>query len=212
MENPFSSLVYYTIHTDNYNRMWVLPDLARALSMGILTLSRMSLHSSMCSSLRSRINDKLGEKRVDSGKLSMKKTFVNWWKNAISWTKNTKYIHASRIYFAIRHAYIHDMHGNNIATNQISLLTERHTTHEKGLPLNFASEVSVVSEAVQTDGHGLGDGAHALLKSLTLCCQSHGLPRTCEGVDVVAFFKLGRKVSHKPFVKQPPTDGRIKVF
>ena len=83
--------------------------------------------------------------------------------------------------------------------------------HEN-LPLYLSSEVSVISKAVEADGDRLCDCAHAFLESLALGGESHSLTRAGEGVNVVALLKLGRKVSHQPFIKQPPTNGGIEIF
>ena len=64
------------------------------------------------------------------------------------------------------------------------------TNFGKDLPLYLSSEIPVVSKAVETDGDRLCDGAHALLESLTLCGQPHGLAGPGQGVNVVALLEL----------------------
>ena len=80
------------------------------------------------------------------------------------------------------------------------------------LPLYLSYEIPVISEAVETDGDRLRDGAHAFLESLTLCGQPHGLSRPSQRVDVVSLLELGREVSHQTLIKQPPTNGGIEIF
>ena len=80
------------------------------------------------------------------------------------------------------------------------------------MPLYLSGEVPVVSEAVETDGDRLCDGAHTLLESLTLRGQPHGLAGPGKGVNVVALLELSREVTHQSLVKQPATDEGIKIF
>ena len=72
---------------------------------------------------------------------------------------------------------------------------------KKDLPLYLSGEVPVVSEAVETDGDRLRDGAHALLESLTLRGQPHGLAGPGQGVNVVALLELSGEVTHQSLVK-----------
>ena len=80
------------------------------------------------------------------------------------------------------------------------------------LPLYLSYKIPVISEAVETDGDRLRDGAHALLESLTLCGQPHGLSGPSQRVDVVSFLELSREVSHQTLIEQPPTNGGIEIF
>ena len=72
---------------------------------------------------------------------------------------------------------------------------------EKDLPLYLSGEVPVISKAVETDGDRLCDGAHALLESLTLRGQPHGLAGPGQGVNVVALLELSGEVTHQSLVK-----------